>query len=163
MKRLLKMRVKLFFVLIPFIMIACAEGQVQYVAPELPADLCMEFPVEKSLIRRVAAENNVPLNELYYGLIDATAIAMITDALEKESVKNYLVDVEGYILRHPRLSYSNLIRFMTAKEQWGEEWPLIEGVVLRRIQIFGSTMWISEHDRCLILAGLAGAQRDLYL
>ena len=152
---------KLLF-LIPFLLIACA-GVVEYNVPEIDPNLCMEYPVEKSLIRRVAAEYKIELNQIYYAMIDSASIGLIADALEKEDIRDYITDVRLFIQSRPQISYTYLISFMTNQEQWGDKWPLIEGILYRRITIFNSSMIISQHDRCLLLAGLDGAQRDLFL
>jgi len=155
------MKIKL--ILLVALLVACVGGEVQYQAPELPADLCMEYDVSKSLIRRVAVENNIALNQIYYGLIDATAIAMVTDVFEKEQVKFYREDIILFMHSRPSMSYTYLISHMIDPDQWGDKWPLIEGILFRRITIFNSSFIISQHDRCLILAGLNGAITDLYL
>ena len=154
---------KFFIIFLVAFFIGCAGSEIDYDPHELPANLCMEYDVSKSLIRKTAAETGIPLNQLYYGLIDAAAIALLTDALDREAVRDYLMDIRLFIEARPTLSYTYLIGFMTDVNQWGDQWPLIEGVLMRRIAVFNSSLIISEHDRCLILQGLAGAERGLYL
>lgn len=152
---------KYLSIVLVVLLVSCAG--VQYNAPELPADLCMEYPVEKSLIRKVAADNNIDLADLYYGMIDAVAIGMVTDALDRKKVAEYLEEVILFMESRRNISYAYLIAHMTDANQWGDKWPLIESILFRRITVFNSSLIISEHDRCLILSGLRGAIEDLYL
>ena len=152
--------------LLPFLIVllfACAGQDLELGYPKFDPTICSEYPVEKSLIKKVSLENGLTLEKIYYPLIDATAIAMLTDALDRENVRDFLMDIKLFILSKSTLSYTYLIVYMTDPGEWGDNWPLIESILSRNINIFRSSLIISAHDRCLILHGIEGAERDLGL
>lgn len=128
-------------------------------APELPENLCEDYDKSKSLIWKVSIEHNVPLNEIYYGLLDVGAMAIISKDVGRDKVRKFMLDLRDFYVSSDHLSYTRLIEYMTEEEETRQ----IVGIVSRRISLFESYQWISKYDDCLLVAGWNDAMNRLYL
>jgi hypothetical protein len=68
-------------------------GGINLNAPEIPPNLCSEHDPAASFLLKVSAERGIALNEVYYGLLDGTQIAMIIEVADREKVKAFMEDV----------------------------------------------------------------------
>ena len=88
---------KLLFVLLAITVLAgckVTDGvPINFGAPTFPAQLCAEYDPSTSFLLTKASQMNIPLNELYYGLLDVTQIGMALHGLEREDVKAFMEDV----------------------------------------------------------------------
>ena len=128
-------------------------------APPIPKDLCSQFDASKSLLLKTSEQYNVPLNEVYYGLLDATTFAMVGGAVDRARVKAFMADVGKWYDEYYPVSYTTLINYMTDKEQAA----LLSGIVMRRIGVYRSFLIISAYDDCLLRAGWSDAMDQLML
>ena len=142
------------------LMIGCSNGiNIDLGSPEIPAGLCQEYDIEKSLLMKVANERGIPLNELYYGFLDATSIAVIFEAIDKERLKKFMVDLGTWYTDHYPVSYTTLISYMADQEKA----QALGGILNRRIGVYNSYLMISKYDDCLLRAGWKNAMQELYL
>ena len=141
------------------LMLGCGGEGIVFSTPELPADLCTEFNAEESFILKQSVELNMPLKDIYYGLLDATTIAMIMEAVDKEQVRDFMLDLEEFYNKNYPFSYLTLIDYMIE----GEKATQIAQLLSRRIQGFRSPQLISEFDNCLLKSGWKGVWNELYL
>lgn len=128
-------------------------------APQIPTDLCAEYDQSKSLLLKVAALKQIPLNVIYYGLIDVTAIGLATDQLDRDVLIRWMNEISVWYIDHYPISYTLLIEYMTetaTAQQLG-------GILARRIGDFKSYMFISKYDDCMLRAGWNDAMDQLYL
>ena len=146
------------FALLLFIALFALAG-CAITAPQIPKDLCSQFDSSKSFLLKTADTVNMPLNEVYYGLLDATTLAMVGGAVDRVRVKAFMVEVGKWYDEHYPVSYTTLINYMTNKEQAA----LLSGIVMRRIGSFKSFLIISKYDDCLLRAGWADAMDQLML
>lgn len=60
---------------------ACTtNGRFTTGAPSIPPNLCEEYAASKpdSVLLKIQAQYNIPLNEVYYGLVDTTGLILLT-------------------------------------------------------------------------------------
>ena len=144
---------------------ACIGGG-QYGAPPIPVTLCQEHEADKatSVLLKVSEQYNVPLNEVYYGLIDTTRIMLITDVTDKEWIKDYLDDVaKFYNARYPAITYDQLITYMVSKEVWGEKVELALSILSTRMGYFRSNLFVNPYDNCMLVVGWTNAKKLLFI
>lgn len=128
-------------------------------APQIPEDLCSQYDKEDSVILRIAAIKGVPLNEIYYGLIDMGAMAIISKQIGKEKIEQWMNDVADWYIEHNPVSYITLIEYMTSTAEAQQ----LAGILSRRIGDFKSYLFISKYDDCLLRAGWDDAMDQLFL
>jgi len=142
------------------VFVNCSKNAIDLGAPELPADLCMEHDATKSVLLKVAEERGIPLNEVYYGLIDGVAIGMLLpDGLDRVKVQEFMNDLSTWYNDNYPVSYTTLIEYMTSMENARQ----LTGILSRRIGAFRSHLYISKYDDCLLRAGWSSAMDELYL
>ena len=153
---------KLIYVLGSGMIIFSCVGHLDYVAPPIPPNLCQEHNKEDSTLLKIQNDYNIPLNEVYYGLIDTARIMMITDVAEKEWILKYLDEVaEFYSANYPTLTFDKLINYMISEERWKEKVSLALSILSTRIRYFKVEIFISEYDDCLLKAGWTNARKLL--
>jgi len=143
----------------------CANGG-GFGAPPIPPTLCQLYEADKpnSLLLKIQEEYNVPLNEVYYGLIDTARIMLITDVIKKEWIADYLGRVAVfYNDRYPNLTHDQLITYMVSEKIWGEKVELAISILSTRIGYFRSTFMINTYDDCMYRHGWSGAKRLLFI
>lgn len=143
----------LIALLVIFLLMACVGS------PTIPPDLCAEYDQSKSVLLKVSGIKQIPLNEIYYGLIDITAVGMATGALDRDKVLRYMNGVADWYVSHYPLSYTTLIEYMT-NEATAQQ---LGGILARRIGDFRSYLYISRYDDCMFRAGWNEAMDQLYL
>ena len=155
---------KLFFILLAFVMVSgCALNSgtpINFGAPKFPTTLCAEYDPATSFILKTTSERGVPLNEVYYGFLDIAQIGLITEALDRDKVKKFMIDVADWYDENYPVSYSTLLNYMT------DEAAKVKGVTAilsRRIGIYQSVLIISKYDDCLLRAGWNDAMDQLFL
>ena len=138
----------------------CVSGvPINFGAPKLPATLCVEYDPGTSYILKVTGERGIPLNEVYYGLLDATQVAAGFKLIKREDLSKFMVELgEWYDENYP-MSINTLIKRM--KNQ--EEAMALSGILTRRIGIFNSVQPIGLYDDCLLRAGWNDAMDELFL
>ncbi len=150
--------------LLTLVMLSC--NNVNLGSPQFPPDLCAEFNEYKdqSLLLNVQKQYNIPLNEIYYGLIDSTKIAVITDVVEKEWISSYLNKVGTfYAERYPNLTHNELITYMVSQEVWNEKIELITSILSSRIGYFKSNTPVNPFDNCMYEKGWVNAKKLLFI
>lgn len=157
----------ILFLLFGSMFIGCAtNGGFTTGAPPIPPTLCEEYAAAKpeSVLLKVQAEYNIPLNEVYYGLIDTTRIMMIADVADKKWINEYLDKVAVYYnANYPNITFDRLIAYMTSKQEWGEKVSLAISILSTRIGYFRLTYTINDYDNCMLVAGWKGAKKLLML
>lgn len=159
-------RVFLCFVLVVGLMGCISNGGFTTGAPPIPPTLCEEHAAAKpdSLLLKVQAEYNIPLNEVYYGLIDTSRIMMIADVIEKEWIAEYLDKVGVfYNANYPNLTFDRLVGYMVSKEEWGEKVSLALSILSTRIGYFKVGITVNAYDDCMLRAGWSGAKKLLFI
>jgi hypothetical protein len=145
----------------------CAvDGNFTTGAPPIPSTLCEEHAAAKpdSVLLKIQAEYNVPLNEVYYGLIDTTRIMMITDVADKEWIAEYLDKIAiFYNANYPNLTFDRLIAYMVSKDEWGEKLSLALSILSTRIGYFRVGIMINVYDDCMLRAGWSHAKKLLFI
>ncbi len=145
---------------------SCAMGGGGYGAPPIPPTLCEEFAADKpnSLLLKIQAQYNVPINEVYYGLIDTSRIMMITDLVDKAWIKDYLDKVAVYYnANYPNLTHDQLVTYMVSQKVWGEKVELALSILSSRIGYFRSTFLIGPYDNCMYVHGWTKAKQLLFI
>ena len=149
-------------ILVALVMSGCkvTDGTpINFGAPKLPATLCVEYDPGTSYILKVTGERGIPLNEVYYGLLDATQVAAGFKLIKREDLSKFMVELgEWYDENYP-MSINTLIKRM--KNQ--EEAMALSGILTRRIGIFNSVQPIGLYDDCLLRAGWNDAMDELFL
>jgi hypothetical protein len=157
----------IFLLSVPIFFFGCiSNGGFTTGAPPIPPNLCEEYADVKSesVLLQISEKYNVPLNEVYYGLIDTTRIMMIADVADKEWVAEYLDKIaEFYNANYPNLTFERLIAYMTSKEEWGEKLSLALSILSTRIGYFKVGYVINDFDNCMLVAGWKGAKRLLFI
>jgi hypothetical protein len=154
MKRLLAL-----IILAVFFLFGCSGVPINFGAPKLPATLCIEYDPGTSYILKVTEEREVPLNEVYYGLLDATQVAAGFKLIKREDLAKFMVKLgEWYDENYP-MSLNALIKHMKNQEQA----MALTGILTRRIGIFDSVQPIGLYDDCLLRAGWNDAMDELFL
>ena len=147
--------------------VACTtNGSFTTGAPPIPPTLCEEHAAAKpeSVLLKIQAEYNVPLNEVYYGLIDTTRIMMITDVADKEWISEYLDKIAVfYNANYPNLTLDRLIAYMVSKDEWGEKVSLALSILSTRIGYFRVGIAINAYDDCMLRAGWTKAKQLLFI
>ena len=128
-------------------------------APPLPPDLCADQDASKSVLIKVAELRGIPLNEVYYGLIDVTAIGIATHSVEKQKIADFMNKLAKWYNENYPMSYTTLISYMTTQEEAEQ----LTGILSRRIAYFKSYLFISKYDDCLLRAGWSDAMNQLFL
>ena len=144
----------------------CAGFQGGMGAPPIPPTLCAEHEADKpnSLLLKVQAEYNVPLNEVYYGLIDTTRLMMIADVTDKEWLTEYFDKVAVfYNDRYPNITHDQLITYMVSQKVLGEKVELALSILSTRIGYFRSTLIIGPYDNCMYVAGWTNGKKLLFI
>ena len=157
---------KWIILLLIIVVFGCNGNIVNLGAPPIPPDLCVEFEQykEQSLLLNIQKQYNVPLNEVYYGLIDTSRIMIISDVVEKEWVNDYLNKVAVfYNERYPNLTHDQLITYMVSEKEWGEKAELAISILSTRIGYFRSTLIINPFDDCLYRNGWSGVKKLLFI
>jgi len=132
---------------------------INFGAPKLPTTLCIEYDPGTSYILKVTGERGLPLNEVYYGLLDATQLATGFKLIKRENVKRFMEDVGKWYDENYPMNFTTLISYM--KKQ--EEAMAVTGVLSRRIRMFDSINPIGLYDNCLLRAGWNDAMDSLFL
>ena len=146
--------------------LSCAGFQGGMGAPPIPPTLCEEYAADKpnSLLLKVQAEYNVPLNEVYYGLIDTTRIMLITDIADKQWLTEYFDKVAVfYNERYPNITHDQLIAYMVSEKVWGEKVELALSILSTRIGYFRSTFLVGPYDNCMYVAGWVNGKKLLFI
>ena len=146
---------KILFVLLASVLLFGCVG-----TPQIPADLCSEYNPETSLLLKVSVEKGIPLNEVYYGLLDIVQIGLIVEAIDRENARNFMNDLAEWYNDNYPVSYTTLLNYMT------DEAVKVQGVsaiISRRVGYYQSNLAISQYDNCLIKAGWNDAMNQLYL
>lgn len=147
-------------------LLSCAGMGGGFGAPPIPVTLCEKFSEYKadSLLLKVQAQYNVPINEVYYGLIDTSRIMMITDLVEKAWIKDYLDKVAVYYnANYPNLTHDQLVTYMVSQKVWGEKVELAISILSSRIGYFRSTLLINLYDDCMYRHGWTKAKQLLFI
>ena len=131
----------------------------EFGAPKIPEDLCSEFDVTESYLLKVSEEREIPLNEVYYGLLDSTQIALIIEVVEREKVKEFMNDLAEWYDENYPISYLTLINHMTDE---AEKVQGITAILSRRMGNYKSDMFIGKYDDCLLKAGWGKAMDELH-
>jgi len=153
-----------FILFITLLLLSCTPNGINMGAPPIPPDLCQEFDKSDSLLLRVQNEYNVPINEIYYGLIDTARILMISDVKDKEWIADYLDKVGIFYNEwYPNLTYDQLVSYMVSERVWGDKITLITSIVSTRIGYFRSAMFINEYDDCMYRSGCTNAKKLLLI
>lgn len=150
---------RFLLVLLAIVFLIGCNG-MNFGAPKIPSDLCSEYDASTSYLLKISSEREVPLNEVYYGLLDMTQIGLIVEALEREKVAEFMNNLAEWYNDHYPISYLTLIDFMT------DEAAKVQGVtaiINRRAGIYKSSMVIGNYDNCLLRAGWSNAMDELYL
>jgi len=156
---------KLFFILLAIVALFLTGCKVtdgtpiNFGAPKLPATLCIEYDPATSYILKVTGERGVPLNEVYYGLLDPTQIATGLKLIKRENLKVFMEKLGKWYDENYPMSLNTLIDYM--KDQ--EAAMALSGVLTRRIGIFDSFQPIGLYDDCLLRAGWNDAMDALFL
>ena len=148
--------------LIALIVSGCALNSgtpINFGAPKLPATLCIEYDPGTSHILKVVNERGVPLNEVYYGLLDSTQIATGFEVIKREDVKKFMVEIGEWYNENYPMSMDSLIGHMQNQEKV----MALTGILTRRIRIFESFQPIGLYDDCLLRAGWNDAMDELFL
>lgn len=135
-------------------------------APPFPPDLCVEFDQYKdqSLLLNIQKQYNIPLNEVYYGLVDTSRIMIISDVVDKEWINEYLDKVAiFYDKNYPNLTHDQLIAYMVSGEVWGEKVELAISILSTRIGYFRSSLIINPFDDCMYRNGWSGVKKLLFI
>ena len=132
---------------------------INFGAPKLPATLCTEYDPATSYILKVTGERGVPLNEVYYGLLDATQLATGFKLIKREKVKEFMEELGKWYNENYPMSLNSLIKHMKDQEQA----MALSGILTRRIGIFDSFQPIGLYDDCLLRAGWNDAMDSLFL
>jgi len=158
---------KLIILLACIPIIACAvDGNFTTGAPPIPPTLCEEYAAAKpdSVLLKIQAQYNIPLNEVYYGLIDTTRIMMIADVADKEWIAEYLDKIAVfYNANYPNLTFDQLVSYMVSKEEWGEKLSLAMSILSTRIGYFRVGILINDYDNCMLKAGWSHAKKLLFI
>ena len=157
---------KLIFILLAIALVFVLSGckvtdgvPINFGAPKLPATLCIEYDPATSYILKVTGERGIPLNEVYYGLLDATQLATGFKLIKREDLRLFMVELgEWYDENYP-MSLNSLIQHMKDQEQA----MALSGILTRRIGIFDSFQPIGLYDNCLLRAGWNDAMDSLFL
>jgi hypothetical protein len=152
--------------LLTMVTFGCTGETINLGAPPFPPDLCVEFEQykEQSLLLNVQKQYNVPLNEVYYGLVDTSRIMIISDVVEKEWINEYLDKVAVfYNDRYPNLTHDQLITYMVSEKEWGEKVELAISILSTRIGYFRSTLLINPFDDCMYRNGWSGVKKLLFI
>lgn len=128
-------------------------------APPIPADLCADKDQSKSVLLKVAAIKEIPLNEVYYGLIDIAAIGMATKQVDRQKLQDYMNKISKWYVKNYPVSYNTLIQYMVEEESAMQ----LAGILSRRIGDFKSYLFISQYDDCMLRAGWSDAMDQLFL
>ena len=142
-----------------FALFGCNGVPINFGAPSFPAQLCAEYDPATSFLLAQSTERGIPLNELYYGLLDGTQLGMVFEALDREKVKSFMVDLGEWYEKNYPVSYTTLISRMTDQEKA----QALTGILSRRIGAYNSVLIISKYDDCLLRAGWNDAMTQLYL
>ncbi len=146
---------------------ACTTGgQFTTGAPPIPPTLCEEHAAVKadSVLLKIQNQYNVPLNEVYYGLIDTTRIMLITDVADKEWIAEYLDKIAVfYNANYPNLTFDRLVAYMVSKDEWGEKVSLALSILSTRIGYFKVGIVINAYDDCMLRAGWSQAKKLLFI
>lgn len=157
---------KLFILLLTLAVFGCTGETINFGAPPFPPDLCVEFEQhkEQSLLLNVQKQYNVPLNEVYYGLIDTSRIMIISDVVEKEWINEYLDKVAVfYNEKYPNLTHDQLITYMVSEKEWGDKVELAISILSTRIGYFRSTLLINPFDDCMYRNGWVNTKKLLFI
>lgn len=127
--------------------------------PKIPPELCSEYDAGTSLLLKVSSARNIPLNEIYYGLLDSTQIGMIFEVLERQKVADFMNDLADWYIEHYPVSYTTLIEYMTDQAKARG----LVAIMNRRIGMYQSDLIISQYDDCLLRAGWGKAMDELFL
>lgn len=157
----------ILFLCLTSLVMGCAKGGIFTTgAPPIPPDLCEEHAAVKpdSVLLKIQAEYNIPLNEVYYGLIDTTRIMMIADVADKEWIAEYLDKIAVfYNANYPNLTLDTLVAYMISKEEWGEKVSLALSILSTRIGYFKVGIAVNAYDDCVLRAGWSGAKKLLFI
>ena len=132
---------------------------INFGAPKLPATLCIEYDPATSYILKVTGERGIPLNEVYYGLLDATQLATGFKLIKRENIKKFMEDLGKWYDENYPMSLTTLISHMKSQEQA----MAVTGILSRRIGMFESLQPIGLYDDCLLRAGWNDAMDSLFL
>jgi hypothetical protein len=160
------MKKSIIFLLFALLISGCAEGTLNLGAPPFPPDLCVEFEQykEQSLLLNIQEQYNIPLNEVYFGLIDTSRILMISNVADKDWISEYLNIIKDfYIEKYPNLTHDQLIGYMVSQKEWGEKVELVLSILSSRIGYFRSTLLINPFDDCMYRTGWVNAKKLLFI
>ena len=110
--------------------VAVGCGKFSYMAPEIPETVCSDYDKSTSHILKVADKYNIELNELYYGLLDSATIALVTDVVDRVAVKNFIENLEEFILFNAHLTYTDVVLKMVSDS---DKALLLKSLLHRRI------------------------------
>ena len=133
---------------------------INFGVPKFPTTLCAEYDPATSFILQTTSERGIALNEVYYGFLDIAQIGLITEDLDREKVKTFMVDLADWYNKNYPMSYTTLLNYMT------DEAAKVQGVTAilsRRIGIYQSPLMISLYDDCLLKAGWNDVMDQLFL
>lgn len=156
----------LLLIVTVLMVVACATDGVHMGAPPIPPTLCEEHAAVKpeSVLLKIQAEYNIPLNEVYYGLIDTTRIMMIADVTDKEWIGMYLDKIAVfYNANYPNITFETLVAYMVSEEEWGEKLSLALSILSTRIGYFKVGYQVNAYDDCMLRAGWSGAKKLLFI
>ena len=157
---------KLIFIILATALVFALSGckvtdgvPINFGAPKLPATLCIEYDPATSYILKVTGERGIPLNEVYYGLLDATQLATGFKLIKRENIKKFMEDLGKWYDENYPMSLTTLISHMKSQEQA----MAVTGILSRRIGMFESLQPIGLYDDCLLRAGWNDAMDSLFL
>jgi len=145
-----------------FVLMGCkvTDGTpINFGAPKFPTTLCAEYDPGTSFLLKVSGERGIPLNELYYGLLDATQIATGFKLIKRENLKKFMVELGEWYAENYPMSFTTLISHMEDQEAA----LAVTGVLSRRIGAFKSVQPIPLYDNCMVVAGWNDAMDALFL
>ena len=142
-----------------FLLSGCLGTPINWGAPKLPSQLCIEYDPATSYILKVTGDRGIPLNEVYYGLLDSAQIATGFKLIKREDLSKFMVDLGKWYDENYPMSLNTLIKHMKDQEQA----MALSGILTRRIGIFDSVQPIGLYDDCLLRAGWNDAMDQLFL
>jgi hypothetical protein len=135
------------------------SGPINLGAPTFPAQLCAEYDASTSNLLKISTERGIPLNELYYGFLDVAQIGLVVEALDKEKVKTFMVNLGAWYDKNYPMNSTTLIQYMVDQEKA----QALSGILSRRIGYFKSDLIIGSYDDCMYRAGWNNAMDELFL
>jgi hypothetical protein len=118
-----------------------------------------EFTISKSHICEVSAALNIPPEEVDNLLLDASAMAYVTDQTNRKKVGQFLTVVENYL--GPICSNITYDTLLTNIKLDAENSALLMRVLNRHLRLYGSPETISDFD-CWMIRVAIQHQREQF-